>query len=52
MHLLVIATKYLVSIQKLTSDNLASLEFHPNFFCIKDLARNNTILKGRCYQGM
>ena len=46
------ATKNLVSVHKLASDNSAFLEFHPNFFAIKDQAMNKTILKGRCRQGL
>jgi hypothetical protein len=46
------AQKNLISIQCLASDNYAFLEFHPNFFVIKDQATRNTILKGRCHKGL
>ena len=46
------ATKNLVSVHKLASGNSAFLEFHPDFFAIKDQATKKTILKGRCHQGL
>jgi hypothetical protein len=46
------ATKNHASVHKLASDNSAFLEFHPNFFLIKDQATKNTILRGRCHNGL
>jgi hypothetical protein len=46
------ATKNLISVHKLASDNSAFLEFHPNFFLIKDQATKNIILRGRCHNGL
>jgi histone deacetylase 1/2 len=46
------ATKNLASVHKLASDNSAFLEFHPNFFLIKDQATKNTILRGKCHNGL
>jgi histone deacetylase 1/2 len=46
------AQKNLISVHRLASDNFAFLEFHPNFFVIKDQATRNTILKGRCHKGL
>lgn len=40
------ATKNLVSMHKLARDNFAFLEFHPDYFLIKDQATKNTILRG------
>lgn len=46
------AKKNLVSVHKLTSDNSAFIEFHPNFFVIKDKDTKNILLKGRCHKGL
>jgi hypothetical protein len=46
------AKKNLVSVHRLATDNSAFLEFHPNFFLIKDQATKNTLLKGRCHKGL
>lgn len=45
-------TKNLVSVHKLATDNSAFLEFHPNFFVIKDQATKRPLLKGRCHKGL
>jgi hypothetical protein len=45
------ASKNLVSVHCLASDNNVFLEFHPHFFCIKDLDSRNTLLKGPCREG-
>jgi hypothetical protein len=46
------AAKNLVSVHRLTRDNFAFLEFHPDYFLIKDQATKNTILRGRCHRGL
>lgn len=46
------ATKNLVSVHRLTADNNVFLEFHPNFFLIKDRDTKSTLLKGRCHKGL
>ena len=46
------ATKNLVSVHKLASDNSAYFEFHPNSFCIKDKATKTILLEGRCRGGL
>lgn len=46
------ATKNLVSVHRLASDNNVFLEFHPNFFLIKDRDTRSTLLKGRCHKGL
>jgi hypothetical protein len=42
------ASKNLVSIYRLASDNNVFLEFHPHFCCIKDMDSRNILLKGPC----
>ncbi|WVZ56301.1 hypothetical protein U9M48_006851 [Paspalum notatum var. saurae] len=42
------AANNLVSVHHFTSDNNAYLEFHPNFFLVKDEETKKTILRGRC----
>jgi hypothetical protein len=42
------AAKNLVSVHRLSKDNYAFIEFHPNFFLIKDQATRNMILRGPC----
>jgi hypothetical protein len=37
--------KNLVSVHHLTSDNNVFLEFHPNFFLMKDLDTKNVLVK-------
>jgi hypothetical protein len=46
------ATKNLVSVHRLAKDNNVFLEFHPNFFLIKDRDTRSTILRGRCQKGL
>ena len=46
------AQKNLVSVQKFTTDNDVFLEFHPTFFCVKDLHTKNLLLQGRCQDGL
>ncbi|WVZ92939.1 LOW QUALITY PROTEIN: hypothetical protein U9M48_038969 [Paspalum notatum var. saurae] len=46
------ANKNLVSVHKLKTDNSVFLEFHPNFFLVKDQATKTTLLKGRCHKGL
>jgi hypothetical protein len=46
------ASKNLVSVHCLASDNIVFLEFHPRFICIKDLDSRNIILKGPCQEGL
>jgi histone deacetylase 1/2 len=42
------AHKSLASVHRITSDNNVFLEFHPNFFLIKDRATKTTLHQGRC----
>jgi len=46
------ATKNLVSVHRLASNNSAYLEFHPYFFFIKDQVTKSTLLKGRSRNGL
>jgi histone deacetylase 1/2 len=46
------AKKNLVSVHRLATDNRAFLEFHPNFFLIKDQATKKTLLEGKCRGGL
>ena len=46
------AHKNLISIHCLANDNRAFLEFHPNFFLIKDQLTKKTILEGKCKGGL
>jgi uncharacterized membrane protein YgcG len=46
------ATKNLVSVHRLAADNHAFLEFHPNFFLVKDQETKKTLLEGRCRGGL
>jgi hypothetical protein len=46
------AKKNLVSVHKLASDNSAFLEYHPNYFVIKDRATRKLLLRGRCHNGL
>ena len=46
------ATKNFVSVYHLAADNHAYLQFHPNFFLIKDQATKSTLLRGRCHNGL
>jgi hypothetical protein len=44
--------KNLVSVHHLATDNRAFLEFHPNFFFIKDQATKKTLLEAKCSGGL
>lgn len=46
------ANKNLVFVHRLATDNSAFLEFHPNFFLIKNQVTKKTLLRGRCQQGL
>jgi histone deacetylase 1/2 len=46
------ANKNLVSVHRLTSDNHAFLEFHPNHFFVKDQATKKVLLRGECKGGL
>jgi hypothetical protein len=46
------AAKNLISVHRLTKDNSAFLEFHPDYFLIKDQVTKNTILRGSCRKGL
>ena len=51
LHVLA-ATKNLISVHQFTSDNDVFLEFHPSFFCVKDLATKTPLLHGKCRDGL
>jgi histone deacetylase 1/2 len=46
------ANKNLVSVHRLTSDNHAFLEFHPDHFFVKDQATKKVLLRGNCEGGL
>jgi hypothetical protein len=46
------AKKNLVSVHRLAVDNHAFLEFHPDFFLVKDQATKKTLLEGKCRGGL
>jgi hypothetical protein len=46
------ANKNLASVHKLTSDNNALIEFHPNRFLIKDRVTRRVIHQGKCESGL
>ena len=46
------ATKSLASVHKLAKDNNAYLEFHPDFFVIKDKDTKKILYRGRCQGGL
>jgi hypothetical protein len=46
------AKQNLVSIHRLAADNRAFLEFHPNFFLIKDQVTKKMLLEGKCRDGL
>jgi hypothetical protein len=46
------ATKNLISVHTLAADNYAFLEYHPDFFVVKDQATRKPLLKGRCRNGL
>jgi hypothetical protein len=46
------ATKNLVSVHKLAFDNSTFLEYHHDFFVIKNRAMRKLLLKGWCHNGL
>ena len=46
------AHKNLISVHCFTSDNSAFMEFHPNYFLVKDLDTKKIMLKGSCRRGL
>jgi histone deacetylase 1/2 len=46
------ATKNLASAHRLTRDNNAFIEIHPEFFCIKDQVTRKVLLDGPCQDGL
>ena len=46
------ANKNLASVHRLTSDNNAFIEYHPDYFLIKDQATRKTLLRGDCKGGL
>jgi hypothetical protein len=46
------AKKNLVSVHRLAADNHAFLEFHPDFFLVKDHVMKKTLLEGKCRGGL
>jgi len=46
------AAKNLVYVHRFTSDNFVFIEFHPNYFLVKDQETRRTLLKGRCHRGL
>jgi histone deacetylase 1/2 len=44
--------KNLIFVHRLASDNNVYLEFHPDFFLIKDRDTRSTLLRGACRRGM
>jgi histone deacetylase 1/2 len=46
------ASKNLIFVHRLAQDNSVFLEFHPDYFLIKDRATKNTILRGRSHKGL
>jgi hypothetical protein len=46
------ATKNLTYVHCFTLDNNVFFEIHPWFFLIKDWAMRNTLIKGRCHDGL
>jgi hypothetical protein len=46
------ASKSLISAHRLTKDNYAFVEIHPNFFCIKDQVTRRVLLDGPCEDGL
>jgi hypothetical protein len=46
------ANKSLASVHRIASDNNAFLEFHPNYFLIKDWESKTTLHQGRCSGGL
>ncbi|KAJ0981423.1 hypothetical protein J5N97_009678 [Dioscorea zingiberensis] len=46
------AHRNLISVHRLTSDNNVYLEFHPNYFLVKDRATKKLLLQGKCEKGL
>ena len=46
------ASKNLASVHRLTADNNAFMEFHPDYFLIKDQVTRKTLFRGRCEGGL
>jgi hypothetical protein len=46
------ANKNLIFVHRFTSDNNAFLEFHPDFFLVKDQATKRVLLRDRCRGGL
>lgn len=46
------ASKNLLSVHRLACDNNAFLEFHPNYFFIKEQGTRKVILRGQCEGGL
>jgi histone deacetylase 1/2 len=46
------AHKNLISVHRFTNDNNTFLEFHPNFFLVKDQETKKVLLRGRCKGGL
>jgi histone deacetylase 1/2 len=46
------ANKNLISLHHFAADNNAFLEFHPDFFLVKDQETKRTLLRGRCRGGL
>ena len=46
------ADKNLISVHRLATDNNAFLEFHPNYFLVKDQDTKKVILEGKCHNGL
>lgn len=45
-------SKNLIFVHRFTTDNDAFVEFHPNFFLVKDRATKRVLLRGRCQGGL
>jgi histone deacetylase 1/2 len=43
---------HLISVHRFTNDNNTFLEFHPNFFLVKDQETKRVLLRGRCKGGL
>ena len=46
------AQKNLISVHRLATDNNVFLEFHPNYFLVKDQDTKKVILEGQCRHGL
>jgi len=46
------ANKNLLSVNRFTRDNEVFLEFHPNYFVVKEQSTRKPILEGRCENGL